>query len=170
MRYVARNVALFFLGGLMVFFGFAALRLIPVLKTYAVVAPAFADDENEDRDTGERENTSTTPTGTTDTTSSAPAPKKKTTKTVPVTKDVITYRPVTKMVTVTDPGYDTDIDNDGLVDALDPDPTRPQSEYFTDIDGDGVPNAFDAHHDEDDFAYFVDETDTNQNGVIDSYE
>lgn len=94
-----------------------------------------------------------------------------TVQTKQVIQNVIEYKSVTKTVTVTDEEYRIDSDGDGLVDAIDPNPTIKQSEFFTDIDGDGVPNAFDLHHDEDDFAYFDDaETDMNSNGILDSYE
>ena len=80
------------------------------------------------------------------------------------------YKPVTRTVVVTDEEFQKDTDGDELVDAIDPDPFRHQSEYFTDIDGDGIPNALDQYHDEDDFAYYEFETDENENGIIDSYE
>ncbi|MEK7181566.1 MAG: hypothetical protein AAB708_00385, partial [Patescibacteria group bacterium] len=84
--------------------------------------------------------------------------------------ETVEYKEVTKTVTVLNPGYDTDKDEDGLVDAIDPDPEKHQKEYFTDTDGDSVPDAFDQHHDEDDFAYLENETDENNNGILDSYE
>lgn len=92
------------------------------------------------------------------------------TKTVRVVKEVVEYRPVAKTVIVTEEGYTIDTDGDLLVDAIDPDPKVPQSEYFTDIDDDGVPNAIDRHHDEDDFSYYEFETDDDNNGILDSYE
>lgn len=95
------------------------------------------------------------------------APK---TKTIKVIKEVVEYRPVTETIMVTEEAYAKDTDGDVLVDAIDPDPLVPQSEYFTDIDADGIPNALDRHHDEDDFAYYDFETDTNGNGIFDSYE
>lgn len=91
-------------------------------------------------------------------------------RTIKVLKEFIEYRPVTKTIIVTEEAYNKDTDGDVLVDALDPDPLIPQSEYFTDIDGDGIPNALDRHHDEDDFTYYEAETDTNNNGILDSYE
>ena len=92
------------------------------------------------------------------------------TKTKTIIQNITEYKPITKTVVVTDEAYQKDTDGDGLVDAIDPDPFKAQSEYFTDTDGDGVPNAFDQHHDEDDFAYYDSETDENGNGIIDSYE
>jgi hypothetical protein len=86
------------------------------------------------------------------------------------TKQVTEYKPVTEIVLVVPEEYTKDSDGDKLVDALDPNPTIHQQEFFTDTDDDGVPNAFDKHHDEDDFAYYEQETDNNHNGIIDSYE
>lgn len=82
----------------------------------------------------------------------------------------VQYQPVTRTVTVTDPGYDTDSDGDELVDALDPDPTRHQKEYFTDSDEDAIADAYDRYPGEDDFAYVEGESDENGNGLIDAYE
>ncbi len=79
-------------------------------------------------------------------------------------------RQVSKVMTVTPPEYRTDTDKDGLVDAIDPDPTTAQQEYFTDTDGDSVANAYDLHHDEDDFAYSEMNTDMDGNGIVDEYE
>lgn len=122
-------------------------------KVFSSVAYA-EDDENDEGDTEDRTASSS------NTTSSSSSSETPTYKTV--------Y--VEKVITTLDPIYTTDTDKDGLVDGLDPHPTIPESEYFTDTDGDGVPNAFDKHHDEDDFAYFEEETDTNNNGILDSYE
>lgn len=91
-------------------------------------------------------------------------------KTIKVVKEVIEYKPVIETIVVTEKAYDTDTDGDKLVDALDPDPSVPQSEYFTDDDGDGVPNAIDSYPNEDDFSYYEFETDDNHNGILDSYE
>lgn len=88
-----------------------------------------------------------------------------------VTPQYVTrYRTITKVITVTDPGYDIDTDGDVIVDAIDPDPARHQEEYFTDYDGDSIPNAFDLYHDEDDFAYFESAVDNDHDGIIDSLE
>ncbi len=77
--------------------------------------------------------------------------------------------PIVRYVTVVDPGFDRDTDGDLLVDALDPDPTIKQQEFFTDDDGDSVPNALDKHKGEDDLVYISFE-DTNNNGILDSLE
>ncbi len=119
------------------------------------------EDENEREDEGDDERKSST--STTSTSSSK-------TKTIKVVKNVIVYKPVTETIVVTEEAYTKDTDGDLLVDAIDPDPLIKQSEYFTDIDGDGVPNALDKYHDEDDFSYYDFETDDNDNGILDSYE
>lgn len=78
--------------------------------------------------------------------------------------------PVTpRYITVIDSGYDIDTDGDKLVDAIDPHPTINEYELFTDDDNDGVPNATDQYKGENDFL-FVDFTDTNNNGILDSFE
>jgi hypothetical protein len=77
--------------------------------------------------------------------------------------------PVTQYITSVEPGYNTDTDGDQLVDAIDPDPTIPQSEFYTDDDKDSVPNAFDKHKGEDDLSY-TDFQDLNSNGILDSLE
>ncbi len=97
-------------------------------------------------------------------------PKTSKPKTIQVVKEVIEYKPVTETIIVTEAAYTIDTDGDVLVDAIDPDPLVPQSEYFTDIDNDGVPNALDLYHDEDDFSYYEFETDDDNNGILDSYE
>lgn len=76
---------------------------------------------------------------------------------------------VPTVYTTIDWGYDKDSDGDKLVDAIDPNPTIPQSELFTDDDGDSVPNANDAHKGEDDYLYQEFE-DVNQNGIADFLE
>jgi hypothetical protein len=72
-------------------------------------------------------------------------------------------------VYVLEAGYTMDSDQDGLVDALDPNPMIPQPALFTDSDGDSVPDAFDKFPAADDFTYAQD-ADTNTNGILDSYE
>ncbi len=118
------------------------------------------DDEGESDDDNESSNSS----------SSSSSSSSSQTTMVKVTRYVTVYKPVTETITITPDDYQRDSDNDQLVDAIDPDPRVPQSEYFTDTDSDGVPDALDRHHDEDDFAYHDFETDDNHNGIIDSYE
>lgn len=77
--------------------------------------------------------------------------------------------PVYRYVTVYDPGYDRDTDKDGLVDAIDPNPTIPEIDLFTDTDGDGIPNAHDLYPNEDDFNY-IEFLDNNNNGIADEFE
>lgn len=81
---------------------------------------------------------------------------------------VTTWKQVTKQIPVD--GYDTDSDDDGLVDALDPHPTIPEQRFFTDTDGDGVPDSNDQFPGKDDFFTFSDTADTNINGILDVYE
>jgi len=77
--------------------------------------------------------------------------------------------PIISYITVFDAGYDKDTDGDSLVDALDPNPTVKESQFFTDDDKDGISNAYDTFPNEDDFLYleFIDE---NANGLIDDLE
>jgi hypothetical protein len=124
-----------------------------------------ADDGEVEIENEGQKATTTPQTSTTTTTQSTSVQTKQ------VIENVVEYKPVTKTINVTPEEYLKDSDGDGLVDALDPNPYIEQSEFFTDTDGDGVPNAFDRHHDEDDFVFFDDlETDTNNNGILDSYE
>lgn len=66
--------------------------------------------------------------------------------------------------------FQRDTDGDFLVDAIDPDPTTAQWEYFTDSDEDGVPNAYDKYPNENDFSFYEQGADANNNGLVDSYE
>lgn len=79
-------------------------------------------------------------------------------------------RRVERTVVVTPEEYLSDADGDGLVDAIDPHPDRPERDFFTDSDGDAVADAFDLHPGEDDFAFSERDTDADGNGIIDSYE
>lgn len=84
--------------------------------------------------------------------------------------NVTTLSPqVVRLITIVDPGFGKDSDKDGLVDAIDPNPTVNQKLYFTDSDNDGVPDATDTHPGDDDFK-FIEFTDTNSNGILDSLE
>ena len=129
--------------------------------THLFMTAAAEDDEDEYEN--ENDDDAPSPSASSSKASSKP-------KTIKVIKEVIEYKPVTETIYVTEAAYAIDTDGDVLVDALDPDPLIPQSEYFTDIDGDGMPNALDRYHDEDDFAYYEFETDDNGNGILDSYE
>lgn len=80
-----------------------------------------------------------------------------------------TTKPVIRYITIVDPGFDVDSDGDKLVDALDPNPTIPEQDFFTDDDDDGVPNVSDEHPGEDDYLYLTFE-DENLNGILDSLE
>ncbi|MGK2848725.1 MAG: hypothetical protein ACSLEX_01505 [Minisyncoccota bacterium] len=74
-------------------------------------------------------------------------------RTTLVIQEVIEYRPVQETVTVTPEDYRWDTDGDTLVNAIDPDPLIPQSEYFTDTDADGVPNVIDLYPGNNDFVW-----------------
>jgi len=71
--------------------------------------------------------------------------------------------------TTIEAGYDKDSDGDKLVDALDPNPTIPEQDFFTDTDNDSIPDVLDEYPNEDDFLY-VDFVDTNANGIADEFE
>ena len=134
------------------------------LQTITLRLPSVMADENDlggerERDFGQ--NTSASSSG-----------GQSQTNPIPVQTQTITryeVRSVTKVVDVTPEDYLKDTDGDGLVDAIDPHPAIPESEFWTDTDGDSIPNAYDLHHDEDDFAY-VEGTDVNNDGIIDVYE
>lgn len=130
------------------------------MKPLVLVALADRDeDEDEDEDEEDEDDED-------DEEDESSSSAKKSSQTETVTKQVVTYE--TRIVN--DPEFLVDTDQDGLVDGVDPEPNFDFREYFTDIDGDGVPNAFDKHHDEDDFSYHDEETDKNNNGILDSYE
>lgn len=161
-----KSLAYFFtLGTLVLPVAFITLNATPSFQHPLSLATVSADrdeDEDEHEDVGEDDSKEAS-TDTTEKKSSQP-------KTIKVLKEVIEYKPVTTQVVVTEEAYATDTDNDGLVDAIDPDPLVSQKEYYTDDDNDGVPNALDEHPEEDDFAYYQFESDDNNNGILDSYE
>lgn len=129
---------------------------------FAWIAQAEDDEEEEDEDEEEEEREDEDEEYSSSKNSS---PSNQTT-----TRQVITYQQITKTTQTVAPGYDKDTDGDGIVDAIDPDPSKDQREYFTDSDQDGIPNAYDKHPGKDDFTYDENAQDENQNGVIDSYE
>ncbi len=154
---------------------FLALAIIVAYGTASVfpmtsptVPTAWAeDDEDEDEHEDEDDNEDRRDEDEEE----APAAKE-TTKTVmkKVIQEVIEYKPVTRTYVVTDEAYQKDLDSDGLVDAIDPDPIVDQRKYFTDSDDDGMPDMLDQHPDEDDFLFYDSESDENSNGILDSYE
>ena len=87
-----------------------------------------------------------------------------------VTRTYTVMEQVEETVLVTPPAYVSDLDGDSLVDALDPNPDVHQKEFFTDDDGDAIANAYDQFPGLDDLVTFANETDDNQNGIIDRYE
>jgi hypothetical protein len=103
------------------------------------------DEEDEDDDEEEDEDRQESTSNTTSSTSPSKA------RTQVITRYEV--RKVTRVIEVTPPEYTTDGDGDGLVDALDPHPTIPETRFFTDTDEDSVPDAFDQHPGEDDFLY-----------------
>lgn len=90
--------------------------------------------------------------------------------TVPKTIQTIVRQPVVETYIETEPGYASDGDGDGIVDALDPDPAITQTAYFTDDDGDSVPNALDTWPGFDDLLAIDPMQDANKNGILDTYE
>ncbi len=146
------------------FYKFVVVKNSQLDIVKASVSTEERDEEDEkDEEDYEDRSTSTTNTATpSSSTTTTSKPKEiKTVKAVAV--PVITY------VWVTDPGYDRDTDGDGLVDAIDPDPTIDQAKFFTDTDGDSVPDAWDLYPDQDDLLY-TEDTDANHNGILDSFE
>lgn len=131
--------------------GARGYSLVPSL----LVGTAYAEDDEDDEEEDDEEE-------------DKDEKEEKTTETRYVTHYEV--RQVPKTVTVIPTEYETDTDGDRLVDALDPDPDTHQREYFTDDDGDVVPNAFDRYPGEDDFAYFDSMYDTNDDGIVDSFE
>jgi hypothetical protein len=123
------------------------------------------EDEKDDEDDERRSSTAPAPEPVTETAKVKKVPKTKT-----VIQEIVEETPVIETYVVTDPGYDTDGDSDGLVDALDPDPALHQSAYFTDDDGDSVPNALDTRPGTDDILALDELSDANANGVLDSFE
>lgn len=87
-----------------------------------------------------------------------------------VTRTYTVMEQFEETVLVTPPAYLSDRDGDSLVDAIDPNPDTHQKEFFTDDDGDSIANAYDQFPGLDDLVTFADETDENENGVIDRYE
>lgn len=126
--------------------------------------------ENSEREYEDEDSEDESYSSSNDETAAATVSEEKAAEPKTVVQNVVTATPVTETYIETDPGYGTDSDADGLVDALDPDPAIPQTAYFTDDDGDSVPNALDAWPGADDLLALSDEEDTNGNGILDSYE
>lgn len=159
------------------------LTLVPELpRSFAGTLTAFAreeededeedeheeeheEDEDEEED-DDRPRTVSVPAAT------LPAAEAVKTEKAPKTiiQEIVEEQPVVETYVETDPGYDADLDNDGLVDALDPDPAVAQTAYFTDDDGDSVPNALDAQPGADDILALDELSDSNANGILDAYE
>lgn len=157
------------------------LSFVPKLShSFAGVHPALAreeededeeDEEEHEEDDDEEHRSRTAETSTTTTTEPIEAVKKeKAPKPKTIVQEIVEERPVVETYIETDPGYETDEDGDGLVDAIDPDPATPQSDYFTDDDSDSVPNALDTHPGIDDILALDEMNDSNANGVLDVYE
>ncbi len=88
---------------------------------------------------------------------------------IPAEEEILVPAPSVTYVWMYDAGFDVDTDKDGLVDAIDPNPTTDEKLLFTDSDNDTVPDALDKKPNEDDFLFHED-TDENNNGILDSYE
>ncbi len=118
------------------------------------------EEEHEDREDDEDHDDYVAPQETT-----TPAPKEE----VQYEEVQVYPAPQVSYIWVYDSGYDLDTDNDGLVDAIDPDPNVDQRLYFTDTDSDGVADVYDKFPNENDFN-MSDDTDANNNGIVDSIE
>jgi len=137
------------------------LSLLPILfiLLFSFSRIVHADDEeNEKDDEIETDKIETT----------IPTPTKKTSSSTnkPTVTYIINSAPD---IIVVPAAYKKDTDSDGLVDAIDPDSAIPQKQYFTDSDKDGMADLYDKYPGENDFAY-VDDTDLNNNGILDSFE
>ncbi len=125
------------------------------------------EDEDEEEDEHEEEDEDEDYTAPTSTEKETPKTEK---VTVPKTIQTIVRQPVVETYIETEPGYASDGDGDGVVDALDPDPAVTQTAYFTDDDGDSVPNALDTWPGFDDLLAIDPMQDTNNNGILDTFE
>ncbi|MFA9262675.1 MAG: hypothetical protein ACEQSB_05015 [Undibacterium sp.] len=145
---------------------------IPGIGTFTAWAREEEDDENEREEEYEdrSDEDDYVPTETTTTAPVTSTPKKEKVVVPAKTIQTIVSQPVVETYIETDPGYASDGDGDGLVDALDPDPAIAQTAYFTDDDGDSVPNALDNWAGVDDLLVIDPAADTNQNGILDSHE
>lgn len=141
---------------------FGSLFLKPVILQeiqYAVSLPVvFADDDEDDDESDDEDNE--------DKEDYYESKSTKVEKIKPIYQKILV--PVVKIIL--DPIFRIDSDGDGLFDGIDPHPRTHEREYFTDDDDDSVPNAFDLHKGEDDFMYYDQDTDVNENGIIDAYE
>lgn len=158
------------------------LTLMPKLShSFAGTLPAFAREEEDEEDEREQDHedeedeyeeddedeyrSRTVSPSATESVKTEKTPRSKT-----VVQEIVEKQPVTETYVETEPGYATDDDADGLVDALDPDPAVPQTAYFTDDDGDSVPNALDTRPGVDDILALDELNDSNANGILDAYE
>lgn len=147
---------------------YGTASVFPVASPISPAVPTAWADDDEDEDEHEDEDDE----DDREDEDEEEAPAQETTKTVmkKVVQEIIEYKPVTRTYVVTDEAYQKDLDGDGLVDAIDPDPLIDQRKYFTDSDDDGLPDVLDQHQGEDDFLYYESEADANDNGILDSYE
>jgi len=145
------------------FFGmsFSDYRLSGKEYMNILIPPVYADDDDDDDDEDEDDDEHED-----DDEDYEEEYETKKIKVKPVYRTVY----VEKVVVTLDPVFTRDTDRDGIVDGLDPHPNISEKEFFTDDDNDGVANVFDMYKGEDDFAYYEQENDTNQNGILDSYE
>ena len=145
-------------------------KSVTVLKNIkAFVHAEDEEEEHEEEEHEEEEDDDDDDKKPSSSSSSSSSSSNKSSSSKPKETKVVVEETIYKTITVYEPGYDVDTDGDKLVDAIDPDPLVSQLEYFTDSDNDGVPNVLDEHKGEDDFKYKPD-TDTNNNGILDSYE
>ncbi len=149
---------------IILFLLFTALALKPLTTTYLVSNQVLAEedeDHEEDRNEDEEDEKDDDDYVEEDTLEEITELKKQIEELIEASKPVF--------VTQIDAGYDVDTDGDGLVDALDPNPTVHQKLYFTDTDNDSIPDFLDKFPNKDDLTQ-VEDTDKNSNGIIDSYE
>lgn len=134
--------------------------------SHTVIVRAENDDEESGKDHEDKEDKD-------DDEDNKPSNSTKATKSTSTNTVVKYIPPLVQTIVVPikhiQPGYDLDTDGDGLVDALDPNPTISEKDLFTDTDGDGIANFFDKHPGEDDFTY-LEFVDTNNNGINDVLE
>jgi hypothetical protein len=156
---------------LLILLAFFTITTVVVSQLHVV----FAEDEDEDErreDSEDREDEDEYQEDRDEEEQAPATAQERVVETITVTEYVtVEQEPEAQPVyaTVIDAGYNIDSDKDGLVDAIDPNPSISEKLLFTDTDKDSVSDALDKHLGENDFS-FIEDTDANSNGIIDSYE